>query len=139
MTAMKKFIQVISVVSGIIAVLSVVLNIQVLFNGNGWFFRFAMFSIVRRGGIMGYLGNLLSMVLVAAGFGSMFWFGLGAARGKGMKTVRSALIAGAAMTVLSIISLICAIAGGMFNFGDIIILALPAVYTFCVFSASDKL
>ncbi len=136
---MKKFIQIISVVSGIIAVLSVVLNIQVLFNGNGWFFRFAMFSIVRSGGIMGYLGNLLSMVLVAAGFGSMFWFGLGAARGKGMKTVRSALIAGAAMTVLSIISLICAIAGGMFNFGDIIILALPAVYTFCVFSASDKL
>ena len=136
---MKKFIQVISVVSGIIAVLSVILNIQVLFNGTGWFFRFAMFSIVRSGGIMGYLGNLLSMLLVAAGFGAMFWFGMGAVRGRGMKSVRSALIAGAAMTVLSIISLICAIAGGMFNFGDLIILALPAVYTFCVFSASDKL
>lgn len=136
---MKNFIKVLSVISGIVAVLSVVLNIQVLFNGNGWFFRFAMFSMVRSGGVMGYLGNLLSMLMVAAGFGAMCWFGIGAVRGRGMKSVRSALIAGVAMTVLSVISLICAIARGMFNFGDIIILALPSVYTFCIFSESDKL
>ena len=135
---MKSLIKVLSVLSGIIAVLSVVLNIQVLFNGSGWFFRFAMFSMIRSGGFMGYLGNLLSMLMVAAGFGAMCLFGFKTMNG-GMKAVRSALVAGGLMTLLSIISLICSIAGGMFNFGDIIILALPAAYTFCIFSASDKL
>ena len=56
-----------------------------------------------------------------------------------MKVVRSALIAGAFMTVMAVISLICSISSGIFNFGDIIVLAMPAVYTFCLFSASDKL
>lgn len=41
---MKKTITALSLLSGLVAVLSVILNIQVLFNGNSWFFRFAMFS-----------------------------------------------------------------------------------------------
>lgn len=136
---MKRTVQVLSVLSGLIAVLSVVLNIQVLFSGQSWFFRFAMFSLVRSGGIMGYLGNLMSMLIVAVGFGAMCIFGFKAVRGAGMKAVRSALVAGGLMTLLSVISLICSIAGGMFNFGDIIILGMPAFYTFLLFSASDKL
>ena len=91
---MKKTITALSLLSGLVAVLSVILNIQVLFNGNSWFFRFAMFSITR---------------------------------------------GGAFMTVMAIISLICSISKGIFNFGDIIVLAMPAVYTFCLFSASDEL
>ena len=59
---MKKTITALSLLSGLVAVLSVILNIQVLFNGNSWFFRFAMFSITRGGGFMGYLGNLMSMI-----------------------------------------------------------------------------
>lgn len=136
---MKKTILGISALSGLVAVLSVILNIQVLFNGNSWFFRFAMFSMVRDGGFMGYIGNLMSMLIVAFGFGAMCISGLRAVRGGGMKAVRSALIAGCFMTVMAIISLICSIAGGMFNFGDIVMLALPGIYTFCVFSSSDKL
>lgn len=65
--------------------------------------------------------------------------GLRAVKGHGMKVIRSALTAGAFMTVMAIISLICSISKGIFNFGDIIVLAMPAVYTFCLFSASDKL
>ncbi len=136
---MKKTIQVISLLSGILAVLSVILNFQVIFGGNSGFFRYAMFSMVKNGGAMGYLGNLVSMLIVAAGFGAMCIFGIHAAGGGGMKSVRTALTAGGIMTVMSVISLICSIAGGMFSFGDIIILILPALYTFLVFSASDKL
>lgn len=136
---MKKTIQVISLLSGILAVLSVILNFQVIFGGNGGFFRYAMFSMVKNGGAIGYLGNLVSMLIVAAGFGAMCIFGLHAAGGGGMRSVRTALTAGGIMTVMSVISLICSIAGGMFSFGDIIILILPALYTFLVFSASDKL
>ncbi len=136
---MKKTITVLSIVSGLVAVLAVVLNIQVIFGGESFFFRFAMFSMMKNGGSMGYLGNLLSMLIVAVGFGGMCLSGLKAVRGGGMKAVRSALIAGGLMTLLSVISLICSIAGGMFNFGDIVILLMPAVYTFLVFSGSDKL
>lgn len=73
---MKKTITALSLLSGLVAVLSVILNIQVLFNGNSWFFRFAMFSITRGGGFMGYLGNLMSMLIVALGFGVMCVCGL---------------------------------------------------------------
>ena len=136
---MKRTIQVISVISGLIAVLAVVLNIQVLFGGNSWFFRFAMFSVVKNGGFMGYLGNLLSMIIVAAGFGGMCVFGFKVAAGGGVKAMRPALLAGLVMTVMAVISLFCSIAGKMFNFGDLIIIALPAVYTFCVFAGGDKI
>lgn len=95
---MKKTITALSLLSGLVAVLSVILNIQVLFNGNSWFFRFAMFSITRGGGFMGYLGNLMSMLIVALGFGVMCVCGLRAVKGHGMKVIRSALIAGAFMT-----------------------------------------
>lgn len=136
---MKRTIQIISVISGLVAVLAVVLNIQVLFGGNSGFFRFAMFSMVRNGGVMGYLGNLLSMIIVAAGFGGMCICGFKVAAGGGVKAMRPALLAGLLMTIMAVISLICSIAGKMFNFGDLIILALPAVYTFFVFAGGDKI
>ncbi len=136
---MKGTIRALSWLSGILAVLSVILNFRVIFGGESFFFRYAMFSMVRSGGIMGYLGNLLSMLIVAFGFGVMFFFGLRALRGGGMKAVRPALVAGAIMSLMSIVSLFCSIAGGIFNFGDLIILAMPVVYTVCLFSASDKL
>ena len=118
------------------AVLTLVLNIKVVFGGESYFFRFAMFNMVNDGGIMGYLGNLLSMLLVVIGFGSMFIFGLYALNGGGMKAVRPSLVAGALMSLLAVISLFCSISSGKFNFfGDIIILAMPVVYTLCMFSA----
>ena len=136
---MKGTIRALSWLSGILAVLSVILNFRVIFGGESFFFRYAMFSMVRSGGIMGYLGNLLSMLIVAFGFGIMFFFGLRALCGGGMKAVRPALVAGAIMSLMSIVSLFCSIAGVIFNFGDLILLAMPVVYTVCLFSASDKL
>ncbi len=136
---MKRTIQILSVISGLVAVLAVALNIQVLFGGNSWFFRFAMFSVVKNGGVMGHLGNLLSMIIVAAGFGGMCICGFKVAAGGGVKAMRPALLAGLLMTIMAVISLFCSIAGKMFNFGDLIIIALPAVYTFCVFAGGDKI
>ena len=125
---MKRTIRIISWLSGIMAVLTLVLNIKVVFGGESYFFRFAMFNMVNEGGI------------VVIGFGSMFIFGLYALNGGGMKAVRPSLVAGALMSLLAVISLFCSISSGKFNFfGDIIILAMPVVYTLCMFSASDKL
>lgn len=121
------------------AVVTVIVNFSVIFGGQSWFFRFAMFSVVRGGGIMGYLGNLMSMLLVAVGFGAMFFFGLHALKSGSIKSVRSALTAGGLMSLLALISLICSIAKGMFNFGDLIMLAMPVVYTLFMFMSSDKL
>lgn len=137
---MKNIVRVISWISGVMAVLTLVLNFKVIFGGQSFFFRYAMFSMVNSGGFMGYLGNLLSMLLMVLGFACMFFFGLRALSGGGMSAVRPALIAGGLMSLLSIISLFCSIASGKFNFfGDIIILAMPVVYTLCLFNASDKL
>lgn len=55
------------------------------------------------------------------------------------KTIQVISLLSGILAVLSVISLICSVAGGMFSFGDIIILIMPALYTFLVFSASDKL
>lgn len=136
---MKSTIRAISWISGLMAVVTVIVNFSVIFGGQSWFFRFAMFSVVRGGGIMGYLGNLMSMLLVAVGFGAMFFFGLHALKSGSIKSVRSALTAGGLMSLLALISLICSIAKGMFNFGDLIMLAMPVVYTLFMFMSSDKL
>lgn len=134
---MKGIVKVISGLSGIIAILSVILNFQMLFGKSSGFFRFAMFSLVKSGGFMGFLGNLISVLIIAVGFGAMCFFGFKATRGGDMKSVRSALAAGIIMTIISVISLICSIISHIFNFGDLIILAMPVVYTVCVFGSSD--
>ncbi len=135
---MKRIVKIISGLSGIIALLSVILNFQMLFGKGNGFFRFALFSVVRRGDFLGFLGNLASVLIVAVGFGAMCYFGFRAVGGGDMKAVRSALTAGIIMTVIAVVSLIFSVIGHIFNFGDLIILAMPAVYTFCVFSTSDK-
>lgn len=131
---MQKVIRILSGISGALAALSIVANAPALFGGKSWFLRFAMFNMVKSGGAMGFMGNLLGILLMFAGFGAMFWYGWKASKGEDRKAIKSALIAGVAMTVLSLLSLFCSIAGHMFTMGDILILLFPAAYTFCIFS-----
>lgn len=128
---MKKITLIMSAVSGIIAALAIILNIQVIF-GRGIFVGFAMFSMMSSGGFMGYIGNILGVLITAAAFAAMSWYGLAVTVRKRDSARRPALVSGLIVTALAVISLICGIASRGFNFGDIVILLFPIAFVFCI-------
>lgn len=130
---MKSMLKILSVLCGIIAIAALVIGIRVLF-GHSYGTTFILFSMVRKGTFMGFLGNLIAIIFTVFGFGMMCYNGLTLEKNESSK--RLAFIYGCVMTVLCLISLICAINGHSFNFGDIILLSLPAIYTFAVFKTA---
>lgn len=128
---MKKLALVISVLSGLIAVLAVALNIRVLF-GKSIFMGFAMFSVIRSGGFMGFIGNLLGVLITAAAFAAMGWYGFSVTARRKESARKPALISGVVVSVFSLISLIFSIANHIFNFGDIIMLLFPVAFLICI-------
>lgn len=133
---MKKFISVVSVISIITAVLALILNIRVLFGGS-FMFGFAMFSMIRGGTFMSYLGNLLGLLITVAGFGAMGIFGALLLIFKKETARRSAFISGVVMTGMALVSMLFSIFGGRFTIGDIIILLLPALFTFFIVQTTE--
>lgn len=131
MKAMKKITLVISLLSVLIAVLAIVLNFRVIF-GRSYFIGFAMFSMIRSGSFMGYIGNLLGMLVTALAFAAMGLYGLSLTAARKESARRPALISGAIVGLLALVSLIFSIANHRFNFGDIMIVLFPAAYLFCV-------
>ena len=121
---MKKVLQVSSVLCGILALSAVWLGVRSLF-GHGYFMSWALFSMTRSGTAFGMLGNIIGIAFTAIGFGAMCFYGLFT------QAKKSAFVWGAVMTALSLLSLIMSIFGGSFNFGDILLLVLAAVYTYC--------
>lgn len=83
---------------------------------------------------MGFFGNLIGMALTALGFGAMSVFGF--SLGKGTAFRKKAFVWGVVMSALCVISVICSIFAHSFNFGDIILLALPLVYTYAVLKSA---
>ena len=128
---MKKLTMIISLLSAVIAVLAVVLNIRVLF-GKTYFMGFAMFSMIRSGSFMGYIGNLLGMLITAVAFAAMAFYGLALTVARKESARRPALISGALVALLALVSLVFSIANHRFNFGDIIMVLFPAVFLFCI-------
>ena len=124
---MKRITQIISVVSLFIAVLTVVLNFQVLF-GRSYFIRFAIFSTIRSGDFMGFLGNLIGLIVTALAFAAMGWFGVQLTILNKEKARKPAFISGICVTALALVSLFFSFNHG-FNVGDIFVLLFPAVYT----------
>lgn len=123
---MKKIIKITSLLSGAVALISLILGIYVL-TGHGRYMTFALFSMVRRGTVMGFIGNLVSMVFTVIGFGNVCWYGLKFL--KSPSESKSAFIWGCVMSILCFISLICSCIGHRFNFGDVVMLAVPVLYT----------
>lgn len=130
---MKEAIRITSVLCGIMAVISVVTGIRVL-TGHGYFVGLAIFSMARSGTVMGFFGNIIGMALTALGFGAMAVFGF--SLGKGAAFRKKAFVWGLVMSALCVISVICSIFAHSFNFGDIILLALPLVYTYAVLKSA---
>lgn len=121
---MKKVLNITSILCGIIAISGIWLAFKSL-SGN-YFVSWALFSMTRNGNAMGFLGNIIGIAFTVIGFGAMSFRGL---TGKNKK---SAFIWGAVMTGMSLLSMIMSIISGSFNFGDILLLVLSAVYTYSV-------
>ena len=131
---MKRITQIISVTSLLIAVLTIILNFQVLF-GHNYFIRFAVFSTFRSGDLMGFIGNLIRLIATALAFASMGWFGVMLTIFNKEKARKPAFISGVCVTLLALVSLFFSFGHG-FNIGDILVLLFPAVYTFFVLQST---
>lgn len=128
---MKKALRVTSVLCMLVAVLAVIFGAVALFSAKRSFFvGFAMFSVIRQGTFMGFIGNLVGILLTFASFGFMGFYTL---TGKDKK----ALIWSAAAAVMALISLIIVIIGRRFSFGDLIITLLPIAHLFLIFKNTD--
>lgn len=131
---MKRITQIISVTSLLIAVLTIILNFQVLF-GHNYFIRFAVFSTFRSGDLMGFIGNLIGLIATALAFASMGWFGVMLTIFNKEKARKPAFISGICVTLLALVSLFFSFGHG-FNIGDILVLLFPAVYTFFILQST---
>lgn len=131
---MKRITQIISVTSLLIAVLTIILNFQVLF-GHNYFIRFAVFSTFRSGDLMGFIGNLIGLIVTALAFASMGWFGVMLTIFNKEKARKPAFISGICVTLLALVSLFFSFGHG-FNIGDILVLLFPAVYTFFILQST---
>lgn len=122
---MKKVLHFSSILCGILAVSAVVLGVGSIFS-KSFFIGWSLFSMAKSGTFLGILGNIVGIAFTALGFGEMFFHGLFKKGG------RTAFIWGAVMSALALLSLIMSIFAGSFNFGDIVLLALPLIYTYSV-------
>ncbi|MCH5208873.1 MAG: hypothetical protein J1F04_08295 [Oscillospiraceae bacterium] len=132
---MKRITQIISVISLIIAAVALIFNFQVL-SGKSYFIRFAVFSTIRRGDMMGFLGNLLGLLITSFAFAAMGVYGAMLSIFNREKARKPALISGICVTVLALISLFFSF-NNNFNIGDIFIILFPAAFTFCVIQTTD--
>ena len=132
---MKKFITVSSLISGLLAIVTIVMNFGALFSKNT-FVGFAIFRTVSKGNFMGFMGNILGLIIMVAGFGTMCIYGLQLTLMHKESARKHAFISGIAMTAVALVSLFFAIGSG-FNIGDLLILLFPAVYTICIFRTTD--
>lgn len=131
---MKGTVKVCSVISLVAAALLAVLGLITTFNTKGMFVGLAMFNMMKRGTFLGYIGNIVGVLGSAYGFGSMGFFGF---RFTADETkAKPAFMWGIAMTAVCALSLVMSIFAKSFSFGDIILLALPAVYTFAVYKTA---
>lgn len=127
---MKKIAQIFSVLSLLVAALIIILNIRVLF-GRGAFIGFAIFSLIKSGSFMGFIGNLLALVVTALAFAAMGWFGIQLTIMNRESARKPAFISGVCVALLAVVSLFFSFGHG-FNLGDILIILFPAVYTYFV-------
>ena len=124
---MKKALKVTSYLCLLVAVLSVIFGVVTLASANRSFFvGFAMFSVIRQGTFMGFIGNLIGMALTFASFGLMGFYSL---KGKDKNALIWTLVA----IIMAVISLVIVLLGKNASFGDFIITLLPAAHLFLIF------
>ncbi len=125
---MKKVVTACSVLSAIISIAALIFGLKGLFTSHGMIVDLALFTFIARGTFMGFIGNVLSVAVLCGGFGAMAFYGFS----DGQTANRRAFSYGIAMTIICGLSLLIAIVGRTFTIGDLLIAALPAVYTYAV-------
>ena len=128
---MKKVIYSCAVLSGVAALLSLVMGIRVL-TGHSYFIGLRIFNMAASGSISGFIGNLLGIAVTCLGFGALAVCGFGSSQ----KAKRDGFMYGIAMTVVCLVSMIAAIVSKSFTMGDLFLTALPAVYTFAMLKSA---
>ena len=124
---MKKALKVTSFLCIGVAALAVIFGIVAITSANRSFFvGFAMFNVITSGGFMGFIGNLLGIVMTFASFGLM---GYSSLRGKDKNALIWTLIA----IIMAVISLVIVLIARRASFGDIIITLLPIAHLFLIF------
>ncbi len=128
---MKKAYKVTSVLCLLMAVMAVIVGIVALTVGRrSFFFGYALFGLIARGGVMGFIGNVFLILFTVACFGLT---GLSAL----VDNKKSALIWGALSCLLAIASLIASFAGKTTTFGDFIVTAIPIAHTLFIVKSAD--
>lgn len=130
---MRKLVDITSLLCGIVAIVSLIFGIRVL-TGHGYFIGLALFSMTRQGTVFGFIGNIIGIAITCGGFGAMGFYGLTSLRSASSR--KNAFIWGLVMSAICLVSLVCSIFAGSFNFGDIIFLALPLIYTYGIFKSA---
>lgn len=130
---MRKLIDITSLLCGLTAIVSLIFGIRVL-TGHGYFIGLALFSMTRQGTVFGFIGNIIGIAVTCGGFGAMGFYGLTSSRSASSR--KNAFIWGLVMSAVCLVSLVCSIFAGSFNFGDIIFLALPLIYTYGIFKSA---
>lgn len=124
---MKKALKVTSALCLLVAALSVIFGAAALLSAKDSFFvGFAMFGVIRRGTFMGFVGNLVGILLTFASFGLMGWYSL---KGKDKSSLIWSLIA----IIMAVISLTIVLINKTASVGDIIITLLPVAHVFLIF------
>ncbi len=85
--------------------------------------------------MLGFIGNLIGLIITALAFASMGWFGVMLTIFNKEKARKPAFISGICVTLLALVSLFFSFGHG-FNIGDILVLLFPAVYTFFVLQST---
>lgn len=124
---MKKALKVSSYLCLGVAALAVIFGIIALTTSNRSFFvGYALFNVIKRGTFMGFIGNLIGIVMTFASFGLMGYYSL---KGKDKNALIWSLIA----IIMAVISLVIVLLGRYASFGDFIITALPIAHLFLIF------
>lgn len=126
----KKSVEFTSVISLLVAALMIFFGIKAI-TGHSVFIGLAVFSMAKSGTMMAFVGNLMGIFVAGGGFGIM---GLSGIAG-GEKGRRTGLISGFLISIICIISLICSICSHNFSLGDILITALPIIYSLGVINS----
>lgn len=125
-TNVLKFLVVMCAISCIMILFA---NIPTLFS-KSWFLHHMTLGIIRSGGALGFLGNLIVIIAMAYCYGSMAYEGFMILSYKSHH--KQALLYGLICTGICILSMIFSIAGKMFVLGDLVVVLFAILYCVAV-------
>lgn len=126
---MSKALKVTSWLCLIMALIAAIFGLFALFN-RPIFMGYALFSLISRGNVMGFIGNLFIMVFTVACYGLAGLNGIADRK-------KQALIWSALTALLAVVSLIVAFSKRYFTFGDIIVAAIPVAQLVLIIKSED--